>query len=240
MDTSKLLSSIGSAEVKGRVYSIIQRLQSDYWLEIDLKDFKHAQENNKTWFDLITVLNWYAHNFKPKYYLEVGVRRGRSMAQVLVESPNTEVFGFDIWRLDYGTDIVNGVYVTSPGRDFVLDEFRRLGVSKAPLLIDGISQKTLVDFFNNPDFPKEIDLIAVDGDHTYLGAKSDLDIAFKRLSPGGALIFDDINHEYHIELGVLWKEFKLLYPDHLFIQDSFNRGVGVAFRPPFDYLFDGI
>lgn len=231
--SSNLMVSIGSVEVKKRVYSIIQRLQPDYWLQIDMIDYKDACENHKTWIDLLTFLNWYAHSFKPKYYLEIGVRRGRSMAQVLIESPNTSVFGFDIWQLAYGSDIENGIYTSNPGRDFVMKEFHNLGILNELMLIDGPSQETLVDFFENPNFPKEIDLITVDGDHDYQGAKIDLSNAFKLLAPGGALVFDDINHPYHVELGELWEEFKKLFSDYLFIQDSFNKGVGIAFRPPF-------
>jgi len=232
------VSSIGSAEVKKRTYSIIQKLSPDYWLEIDIKEYKDAYEKNKTWIDLLTVLNWYAYTFKPKYYLEIGVRRGRSMAQVLVESPDTTAFGFDIWLPNYGSDVEKGIKVKNPGRDFVLKEFRNLGVSKEPTLIDGASQKTLGRFIHNPDYPREINLITVDGDHTYLGAKVDLINAFLLLAPGGALVFDDINHPSHMELGGLWEEFKAKYPDYLFIQDSYIRGIGVAFKPPFDYLFE--
>jgi len=246
-NTVELLSSIGSVDVKKRVCSIIQRLRADYWLEIDVKDYKNAYEKGEPWVDLLSVLNWYAYNFKPKYYLEIGVRRGRSMAQVLVESPNTEGFGFDVWSPSYGSDIKRGIKVKNPGPNFVLEEFRNLGISKVPTLIDGVSQKTLGRFIHNPDRPDKINLINVDGDHTYIGAKVDLINAFLILAPGGALVFDDISHAVHgAELKGLWGEFKQKHPDHFFIESDFSqlpdtqsqRGVGIVFKPPFDYLLE--
>ncbi len=224
-----LVVSIANPEVKQRVYSIISRLTRDHWLSNDLKSYANPSPDQSNWFDLISFLNWYARNFQPKNYLEVGVRRKRSLAQVLVESPETKAYGFDLWIQEYA-----GTH--NPGPEFVISELRNLEIKNIPSLIQGNSQEKLPSFFANPDNPQEFDLINIDGDHTYVGAKSDLDIAFSHMAPGGALVFDDIAHHAHPELGGLWKEYKSKFTDYLFIEDSYGTGTGIAFKPPFTKL----
>lgn len=228
-NTTALLSSLGSSEVKQRVLEILSRLSTDVYLNRNIETFQTAIRNRETWFDSVTFLNWYAATFKPDAYLEVGVRRGRSMAQVVVASPGTRCFGFDMW-------IPNYAGVDNPGPEFVLNELRKLGGLHAPLLVKGDSHETLPRFWADPDNPQQIDLIYVDGDHTYEGAKKDLDITFAHLSPGGALLFDDISHPSHPELYPLWEEYKHRFPDYLFIEDRSGNGTACAFKPPFTRL----
>ncbi len=92
-----LKATIGSVNVKRRVLSTLERLTPDIYLTKNLEVFRIAIQNGENWFDSPTLLNWYAGAFKPATYLEVGVRRGRSMAQVLMGSPECLCFGFDMW-----------------------------------------------------------------------------------------------------------------------------------------------
>ena len=70
----ELLASLAKTQVKRRVLSIISRLQKDYWLDAVIEKYKNAVNIETFWFDALTFLNWYAHNFKPSNYLFVGVR----------------------------------------------------------------------------------------------------------------------------------------------------------------------
>jgi glycosyltransferase involved in cell wall biosynthesis/SAM-dependent methyltransferase len=221
-----LIDSIRASTVKHRVYALISKLTTDQWLNLDLQKYFAKQENISNWFDSVSFLNWYAHSFKPRNYLEVGVRRGRSIAQVLVESPDAEVYGFDMWISDYAD-------APNPGPEFVMEELGKLNIKKLPTLIMGDSHETLPLFFADPNKPQEFDLINIDGDHSYDGAKLDLEIAFAHLAPGGALLFDDIRHNGCPELGPLWNEFKAKFPDYIFIEDYSGTGTGIGFKPPF-------
>jgi predicted O-linked N-acetylglucosamine transferase (SPINDLY family)/glycosyltransferase involved in cell wall biosynthesis/predicted O-methyltransferase YrrM/ubiquinone/menaquinone biosynthesis C-methylase UbiE len=232
----KLVDLISHHQVKQRVYSILSRLSKDYYLKQDLENYSQTQFLPKSGFDSITFLNWYAHHFKPKHYLEVGVRRGRSMAQVLVESPQTKAYGFDLWIPNYASVPEQGIYTTNPGPEFVLSELNKIGVKNYPTLIQGNSHQTLPAFFANSNNPQEFDLIYIDGDHSYQGAKLDLDIAFAHLAPGGALIFDDICHPAHLYLQNLWNEYKILLKDYFFIEDLSKNGTAIAWKPPFEDL----
>ena len=188
---------------KCRVLNIFNRLTKDYWLEKNIEKYRQLIQNRVPCFDAASFLNWYAENFKPRYYLEIGVRRGRSLAQVLSQSPATTSFGFDMWIPDYGSKPVDGILTINPGPEFVLQELRNLDCNKQPILFKGNSHQTLPQFWSVNQNPQKIDLIFVDGDHTYAGAKLDVDICFRHLSDGGALVFDDISHPSHPELQTL-------------------------------------
>ncbi len=226
----------GDIDTKRRVLNVFYRLTKDHWLEKNIENYRQLIQNRVPFFDAASFLNWYAEHFKPRYFLEVGVRRGRSLTQVLTQSPETTAFGFDIWIPDYGSMPEEGILTSNPGPEFVLQEIRNLGFDKLPTLIEGNSHQTLPKFWSDNQNPQQIDLIFVDGDHTYAGAKLDLDICFRHLSDGGALVFDDISHPSHPELEQLWKEIKTRYSDCIFIEDSSGMGTGIAFKPPFDRL----
>ncbi|MFZ3138518.1 MAG: putative sugar O-methyltransferase, partial [Thermodesulfovibrionales bacterium] len=231
-----ILKSLTDVSVKRRVLSWISRLEQDYWLKGDIEKYENVQSAESAWFETIVVLNWFAHNFKPANYLEVGVRRGRSIVQVLGESPSTKAFGFDIWIEDYGSIPEQNIHTTNPGPEFVLSELKKLNISSEPTLFKGNSHETLPSFFADSNNPQYYDLINVDGDHTYYGAKLDLDVAFEHLAPDGALVFDDINHHAHPELRGLWNEYKEKYPEYIFVEDMHGTGTAVAFKPPFTKL----
>ena len=214
---------------KRRVLDTISQLTKDHWLDKNIEMFKTAIGTNAEWFETLSFLNWYTANFKPEKYLEIGVRRGRSMSQVLTQSPQTKAYGFDLWIQEYsGTE--------NPGSDFVISELKNLQVKNLPKLIKGNSHDTLPEFWADVNNPKQFELILVDGDHTYEGAKEDLEICFEHLAPGGALLFDDICHPSHPSLKGLWEEYKKKFPDYIFIEHPHGCGTGVAFKPPFNKL----
>lgn len=224
-----LLKCLGKTAVKQKVHEVMTKLTPDVYLTNNIKTYEVAIEKGESWFDSVIFLNWFAATYKPAYYLEVGVRRGRSMAQVVTASPYTNCYGFDMWIPDYSG-------VENPGPDFVIGEMMRLGALQRPNLIMGDSHVTLPAFWNTSGNPDMFELIFIDGDHSYAGAKLDLELAFKHLAPGGALLFDDIAHISHPDLYPLWQEFKARHPEFLFIEDLSGNGTAVAFKPPFDRL----
>lgn len=231
------MEHISDIQIKKRVLSIISKLKIDYFLEKDINRYKKAIENNETWFDALVVINWYAKNLNPKYYLEIGVRRGRSMSVILSESSDVKAYGFDFWIENYASVPEQGIITENPGEEFVIDELKKINIDNLPVLITGKSGDTLPAFLLDINNPQTFDLILVDGDHSEIGAIIDLDIAFEHLSPGGCLIFDDIRHPLHPELRNLWDyKYKVNFANWLFIDDENDFGTGIVFRPPFDHL----
>lgn len=231
----KIKHGASSIEVKKRVLNNFKKLKTDYWLEKNIEGYENSlSRNDESCFDLVSFLNWFAKEFKPENYLEIGVRRGRSMSQVVTSSPSTNIVGFDLWIKDYSSIPEKGIFTENPGPEFVLSELQKFGLSNKPKLIKGYSQIELEKYFKDKNNTQFFDLIVVDGDHTYNGAKKDLEITFEHLKDGGVLVFDDIIHPSHKELKQLWNEFKEEKKDFIFIEELSGSGTGIAIKPPFD------
>lgn len=134
--------------------------------------------------DLTTAL-WAASTLiRPSDYLEIGVRRGRSVCVVGATSPECAILGFDLWLTDYAG-------LPNPGPGFVRSELEGVGHQGSVELVSGDSRETVPAYFaEHPD--AFFDIITVDGDHTALAAATDLANALPRLKVGGVLLFDDI------------------------------------------------
>lgn len=150
--------------------------------------------------ELRSVLAWLAREMQPRTYLEIGVRRGFSMAMVAARCPTADIFGFDLWVRGYAG-------VENPGPRFVRTELRRVGHRGGLYLMGGNSHRTLPAFFGHDPAPladririgmtvrhrpATFDLMTVDGDHSLRGAYRDLMDAMPHCAIGGVVVFDDI------------------------------------------------
>lgn len=127
------------------------------------------------------VLAYLAKLLKVDRYLEVGVRRGFSMAIVAARRPRANLIGFDKWIQDYAG-------VPNPGPGFVWGELQKLGHKGVAEFVDGDSADTLPAFHPSALYP----LILVDGDHSEAGAYRDISACLNFLAPGGYLVVDDL------------------------------------------------
>jgi hypothetical protein len=159
----------------------------------------------------------------PKRYLEIGVRRGRSVAAVVSANPECALVMFDMWVAGYAG-------MENPGPDFVRQELKHIGHCGDMKFIDGDSHVTVPLYLaRNPD--ESFDLITVDGDHTPEGAVQDLCDVLPRLKIGGAIIFDDVCHPIHPELGKVWHDVVASDPRYsAFTYSDCGYGVGFAIR----------
>jgi predicted O-methyltransferase YrrM len=167
--------------------------------------------------DITTTLRAAALFVRPRTYLEIGVRRGRSAAVVAATSPGCAVYGFDLWIEDYGGG-------DNPGPDFVRSELRAAGHHGEVTLISGDSKRTVPDFLaRHPDL--YFDLITVDGDHSVPGAAADLANTLPRLKVGGILVFDDLTSAPLLQS--VWQ--RMVRRDTRFVTWEFTgAGYGVA------------
>jgi predicted O-methyltransferase YrrM len=224
--SSYLPDVIGASPVRSAA-EILDQLSSDSYLEF-VKNFYRAGlqtfGDNWVYADINTVLIGLARRINIATYLEIGVRRGRSMAMVALNAaPSCRIVGFDLWIADYAG-------MENPGPDYVRRELTRLGYQGDLELVAGDSRQTVPQWFAS--HPGEFfDLITVDGDHSTDGARTDLENVLPRLKVGGALVFDDISNQSHANLAQVWREFLERHPNlsgHSFTEVGF--GVGFAIR----------
>ena len=211
-----------SVENQKELLSVFQKLEYDKWTTgKNIPMFQKNISDNKTYLDMTTVIRYLAKAMQPKRYLEIGVRKGSSLALVFSASPNSEIWGFDIWNSEYAGE-------TNPGIEYVIREMMKFGDVSKINLIKGDSRKTIPEFFNDPANPQMFDLILIDGDHHFEGALTDLRNVINHLSPGGILVFDDFLNESCPRLMEVWNIIKNEYPNLIFKEFYSGTGVGVA------------
>lgn len=176
--------------------------------------------SNWYYLDIVNVLYAASKTLQPRNYLEIGVRRGRSVCTVARGCPNVDVVAFDMWMQGYAG-------MENPGPEFVQAELQKHGHKGKILFINGNSHQTVPAFFTqNPK--TTFDMITVDGDHSEEGAFDDLRNVIPHLSVGGIIAFDDIAHPSHPYLLNVWKKAMAMFP-FLTSFEFTELGYGVAF-----------
>lgn len=86
---------------------------------------------------------------------------------------------------------------------------------------------------------QSLDLLFIDGDHTYEGARLDFARYRHFVRPGGLIAFHDIVADYQTRFGrqtgrwtgqvpILWEKVKMYYPFHEFVEDPAQDGFGIG------------
>ena len=215
-----------SPRILGETRSLLDALADDDYSRY-LRDFLEAGATaaGEEWryADLLTSLAAACELVKPRDYLEIGVRSGRSLAVVAQRRPTCSIVGVDLWLADYAG-------MPNRGPAFVERELARLGFTGALELIEGDSHTVLPQLFRErPGIA--FDLVTVDGDHSSEGAERDLVDVLPRLRVGGALVFDDIRHPAHPDLDAVWR--RVVESDRRYSTwrfDDVGFGVAVAVR----------
>ena len=219
-------ASIAAAATVRRALSVLERLTPDAYAEY-VKAFYGAglERHGDAWrfADINTALLALADGLRPQSYLEIGVRRGRSLAMVASVCPACEIVACDMFIDGYaGMD--------NPGPDLVRSELARVGFTGHLEFVIGDSHEALPAHLRAHQ-DRFFDLITVDGDHSEAGARADLETVMTRLKTGGALVFDDISNPSHPELAEVCRDVvasRRSYSTFTFTELGF--GVGVAIR----------
>ena len=196
---------LGSPEIALETVETLERMSPDPVNKPALVSWlSEGVALNERRFEIRTALRCLARVVRPRSYLEIGTRRGWSLAQVLAEAPDVSAWSVDMWMAGYGN-------VENPGPDFVRAELSRAVPAFRGQLsfLNGNSHDLLPFFLGGMDpepgrpetfelaragenRPRMFDLVTVDGDHTALGAWWDLFDVFGHVAIGGAVVFDDL------------------------------------------------
>lgn len=178
----------------------------------------HYNKRKESFFDIYHFAWAWAIEHKPKRILEIGVRTGISICQLL-----SAYIDYSVLDRVVLCDVFNDGYI-SP--ELVKLNLRTLGIpDKKVEFIVGDSKETIPKFFiNNPEF--KFDYILVDGDHSVDGARADLENVKSLVAPNGVIVFDDISPD-GMNLAGVWEEFKNKYSlEFEFNEDLNGKGLG--------------
>lgn len=162
---------------------------------------------------------WLIQNLKPKIFVELGTHHGDSyftFCQAISESGlKTKCFAVDSWAGDmhtrsYGDDVYSKV------KAFNDDNFLSISILEKRLFDDA------VQLFED----RSIDLLHIDGLHTYEAVKNDFYTWLPKMAPGGVILFHD-TQVFRDDFGVhrLWNELTQDYRNSINFEHCNGLGV---------------
>jgi predicted O-methyltransferase YrrM len=137
-----------------------------------------------------------ARSLKPEVCVEIGSARGKSacyIARALAENGKGKLYAIDPHtRTDWNDDDSVETYAV------MRQNLEYLGLSDRVEIIRKTSQNAA------QGWGRTIDLIFIDGDHSYEGVKRDWELFVPHVSPFGVVVFHDTAWDIH---RYLWREY---------------------------------
>lgn len=179
------------------------------------------QSVHSAWAEHLPAAFWLSEQLRPRSFVELGSHAGDSyctfaqaMAALGLDGEGAQAMAVDTWEGDehshrYGTDIYEAL---AAHHDPLYAHFSRLN-------------KALFDHALADIEDKSVDLLHIDGLHTYEAVKHDFESWLPKLSERGVVLFHDVT-ETKDDFGVwqLWDELKLRF-SHLLLPHGHGLGI---------------
>lgn len=172
------------------------------------------------WCGHIPFVSWLIEEQRPNVIVELGTHSGNSylaMCQAVAENGiGTKCYAVDTWKGDehagnYDEDVYNQLFKYHNEHYAAFSNLMRMTFDEA----------------NTYFSEKSIDLLHIDGFHTYDVVEHDFKNWLSKMSENGIVLFHDINvRERNFGVWKLWEELCTQYPNYEF---KHSHGLGVLF-----------
>ena len=172
------------------------------------------------WVGHVSFAAWLIRDLSPKVYVELGTHTGNSyfsVCQAVVDAGlPTRCYAVDTWQGDehsghYDESVFTGVRAYHEERHY-----------------QGFSQLLRMTFDEAAGhFPeRSVDLLHIDGLHTYEAVRHDFETWLPKLAPGAVVLLHDTQvRERGFEVWRFWEELRNSYPSSLEFVHSHGLGV---------------
>jgi len=175
-----------------------------------------------TWVDHMAFGYDIVAAVQPKLLVELGTHNGLSYftfcQSVLEHTLDTVCYAVDTWEGDKHTDAYDESIFTD------VERHNRIHYWGFSYLLRMRFNEALSHFDDN-----SIDLLHIDGLHTYDAVKNDFETWLPKVRPGGVILFHDVMAKRE-DFGV-WKFWHELQQQHNTFHFNHGFGLGVLFKP---------
>ena len=183
------------------------------------------------WVGHIPFASWLIQEVAPKIFVELGTHSGNSyfaFCQSVAESgSSTKCYAVDTWQGDEHSGLYDDkvfIKINKHNQDCYA----------------GFSQLLRMSFDNAATLfeDESVELLHIDGLHTYEAVRHDFETWLPKLAPGAVVVLHDVNvRERSFGVWKLWQELKADYPNNLEFTHSHGLGVLRLNNAPKDKKF---
>lgn len=167
---------------------------------------------------------------KPKVFVEIGTRHGGSLWMISQFLPDESIIvSIDLPGMGWGTT------TSGPNREKVTQDL--INNNKRVFLITDNSQlESTVKKLKSIIKKDTIDLLFIDGDHTWNGVSKDWELYSPLVSDGGIIAFHDIfrpvnKKHLKIQVYLLWEVLKTIFNHKQWISNEPRAsGIGILYK----------
>ena len=155
---------------------------SEIMIGADDPQFKRIHHN---FHHVVLYIKDYIMKEKCKNYLEIGTHYGHSICNMLQSKYKSKYMGIDIFKRWGDSEITNMEKLANDNvNKFNINNYECKLVKANSQVLEAVN---IVKSY----FPEGIDLLFIDGDHSYNGIINDFNNYFPLVNKGGYIIFDD-------------------------------------------------
>lgn len=179
----------------------------------------NSLQHPNAWVGHLPFAAWVIQEISPKLFVELGTHSGNSyfsFCQSVVENGlSTKCYAVDTWQGDEHAGRYNDEVFTK------INAHNQQHYSEFSRLLRMTFDDALDNFSDNT-----IDLLHIDGLHTYEAVKHDFETWLPKLASGAVVIFHDTNvRERDFGVWKVWEELQARYPNNLEFIHSHGLGV---------------
>lgn len=187
---------------------------------LDIAAFSPSMvKGSSAWLGHIPFAAWMIQETRPRVFVELGTHRGHSYfafcEAIRRARTETKCWAVDTWH----GDPHSGTYTDEVFSD--VQEHNQEHYADFSKLLRMTFDEAATEFQN-----RSIDMLHIDGFHTYEAVRHDFDTWLPKVKRGGIVIFHDICvHERDFGVWKLWDEIKAQYPIYMELPHSYGLGV---------------
>lgn len=184
----------------------------------ELSEIQIDYLGESSWYEHGSFMVWLVKNLKPEVFVELGSHYGYSYfaacQSIKSNKLNSAAYAIDTWQGDehagfYGHEVFETVSKINQDKYSDFSKLLRMTFDAG-----------LNEFSDN-----SVDLLHIDGLHTYEAVAHDFDSWKSKLSNNAIVLFHDIHeHRDDFEVNKFWNELKNIYPTFEFFHE---HGLGV-------------